>query len=172
MAEDGKIVPLDVKEGDRVIYSKYGGTEFVIEGEDLLILSERDVLAVGITAGPGRQGSHRAGPSDPTQWLAVGTRARLLIALFWAFHEAGKQIAKAVRQEVHVVISRRFSFIGFVFMEPKVHPAPIWAVDRQANNITKRVVGYREQIRRNPVAICRYMLHQIILPTVDRKEPV
>ena len=39
-------VPLDVSVGDRVVYSKYGGTEFKYEGEDLLIMSSRDVLAV------------------------------------------------------------------------------------------------------------------------------
>jgi chaperonin GroES len=44
--EDGTRAPLDVSVGDRVIYSKYGGTEVVVDGEDLLILSARDVLAV------------------------------------------------------------------------------------------------------------------------------
>jgi chaperonin GroES len=39
-------IPLDVKKGDRVIYSKYGGTEIKIDGVDYLILSGRDVLAV------------------------------------------------------------------------------------------------------------------------------
>ena len=42
----GEVIPLDVKEGDRVLYSKYGGTEVKVEGEELLILSARDVLAV------------------------------------------------------------------------------------------------------------------------------
>jgi chaperonin GroES len=46
VAEDsGKRIPLDVKEGDEVLYSKYGGTEIKIEGEDLLVLRESDVLA-------------------------------------------------------------------------------------------------------------------------------
>jgi chaperonin GroES len=44
--EDGKYVPMEVKEGDMIIYSKYGGTEVKIEGEEHLILSERDILAV------------------------------------------------------------------------------------------------------------------------------
>ena len=44
--EDGNRVPLDVAVGDKVIYSKYGGTEVKVEGEDLLILSARDVLAI------------------------------------------------------------------------------------------------------------------------------
>src|SRR5437762_2155595 len=39
-------IPLDVKEGDKVIYSKYGGTEVKVEGEEYLILSGRDVLAI------------------------------------------------------------------------------------------------------------------------------
>ena len=41
----GEIIPLDVKVGDIVVYSKYGGTEITVDGEDLLILSGRDVLA-------------------------------------------------------------------------------------------------------------------------------
>jgi chaperonin GroES len=44
--EDGKRIPMDVKAGDKVIYSKYGGTEVKIEGEEYLILSARDVLAI------------------------------------------------------------------------------------------------------------------------------
>jgi chaperonin GroES len=43
--EEGKLIPLDVKVGDAVIYSKYGGTEVKVGGKDLLILSERDILA-------------------------------------------------------------------------------------------------------------------------------
>ncbi|MFA5890752.1 MAG: co-chaperone GroES [Actinomycetota bacterium] len=43
--EDGTRVPVDVKVGDRVIYSKYGGTEVKVEGEEYLVLSARDVLA-------------------------------------------------------------------------------------------------------------------------------
>jgi chaperonin GroES len=43
--EDGSRRPLDVAEGDEVLYSKYGGTDVVIEGDDLLVLRESDVLA-------------------------------------------------------------------------------------------------------------------------------
>ena len=44
--EDGeKRIPLDVAEGDEVLYSKYGGTDIIIEGEDLLVLRESDLLA-------------------------------------------------------------------------------------------------------------------------------
>ena len=44
--EDGQRLPLDIKVGDKVIYSKYGGTEVKYNGEEYLILSARDVLAV------------------------------------------------------------------------------------------------------------------------------
>ena len=44
--DNGQRQPLDVVEGDEVLYSKYGGTEITVEGEDLLILSARDVLAI------------------------------------------------------------------------------------------------------------------------------
>jgi chaperonin GroES len=44
--EDGARVPLDVKIGDKVLYSKYGGTEVKYNGEEYLVLSARDVLAV------------------------------------------------------------------------------------------------------------------------------
>ena len=43
--ETGKRTPLDVSEGDEVLYSKYGGTEITVDGEDLLVLRESDVLA-------------------------------------------------------------------------------------------------------------------------------
>jgi chaperonin GroES len=44
--EDGeKRIPLDVGEGDEILYSKYGGTEITVDGEDLLVLRESDVLA-------------------------------------------------------------------------------------------------------------------------------
>jgi chaperonin GroES len=45
-SETGDLIPLDIKEGDRVLYSKYGGTEIKVDGEELLILSGRDVLAI------------------------------------------------------------------------------------------------------------------------------
>jgi chaperonin GroES len=43
--DSGNRQPIDVAEGDEVLYSKYGGTEIKIEGEDLLVLRESDVLA-------------------------------------------------------------------------------------------------------------------------------
>jgi chaperonin GroES len=42
----GDLIALDVKVGDTVLYSKYGGTEVTIDGDDLLILTSRDVLAI------------------------------------------------------------------------------------------------------------------------------
>lgn len=44
--EDGKLVPMTVKAGDRVLYSKYAGTEVKHNGEELLILKESDLLAI------------------------------------------------------------------------------------------------------------------------------
>ncbi len=44
--QTGDVIPLDVKVGDVVVYSKYGGTEITVDGEDLLILNGRDVLAI------------------------------------------------------------------------------------------------------------------------------
>jgi chaperonin GroES len=43
--DSGDLIPLDVAVGDTVVYSKYGGTEITVDGEELLILSGRDVLA-------------------------------------------------------------------------------------------------------------------------------
>ena len=45
LISSGELIPLDIKVGDKVVYSKYGGTEITIDGEDLLILTSRDVLA-------------------------------------------------------------------------------------------------------------------------------
>src|SRR6516164_8641261 len=44
--QSGDLIPMDVKAGDKVVYSKYGGTEITEGGEDLLILTARDVLAI------------------------------------------------------------------------------------------------------------------------------
>ncbi|GBD38297.1 MAG: 10 kDa chaperonin [Deltaproteobacteria bacterium] len=46
LLEDGSIRPLDVKVGDRVLFSKYGGTDINIEGEEYLILREDEILAI------------------------------------------------------------------------------------------------------------------------------
>jgi chaperonin GroES len=44
--DDGKLVPLDVKAGDRVLFGKWSGTEVKIDGEDLLIMKESDILGI------------------------------------------------------------------------------------------------------------------------------
>jgi chaperonin GroES len=44
--EDGKKIPMEVKAGDKVLYGKYSGTEVTIDGEQLLILRESDILAI------------------------------------------------------------------------------------------------------------------------------
>ena len=45
MTDDGKVIAMDVKVGDIVIYAKYGGTEIKVDDEDLMILRESDILA-------------------------------------------------------------------------------------------------------------------------------
>jgi chaperonin GroES len=44
--EDGKVIPLDVKAGDKILFGKYSGTEIKLDGEDHLILREEDVLGI------------------------------------------------------------------------------------------------------------------------------
>jgi chaperonin GroES len=44
--QTGDLIPVDVSVGDTVVYSKYGGTEITVDGQDVLILNARDVLAV------------------------------------------------------------------------------------------------------------------------------
>jgi chaperonin GroES len=44
--EDGKIYPLDLKKGDRILFGKWSGTEVKIDGEDLLIMKESDIMGV------------------------------------------------------------------------------------------------------------------------------
>ncbi len=46
MLEDGKRESMDVKKGDKVLYAKYAGTEFKLDEEDLLIVSQKDILAI------------------------------------------------------------------------------------------------------------------------------
>jgi chaperonin GroES len=46
MTEDGKLIPLDVKVGDKILFGKYSGTEIKIEGEEHLIMREEDILGV------------------------------------------------------------------------------------------------------------------------------
>ncbi|MGH9482851.1 MAG: co-chaperone GroES [Terriglobales bacterium] len=46
VTEEGKVLPLDVREGDRILFGKYSGSEIKLDGEDLLILREEEVLGV------------------------------------------------------------------------------------------------------------------------------
>ena len=46
VTEDGKIRPLDVKKGDKILFGKYSGTEIKIDGEDFLMMREEDILGV------------------------------------------------------------------------------------------------------------------------------
>jgi chaperonin GroES len=46
LTDEGKREPMDVKEGDKVLYAKYAGTEFKVDGEELLIVSQKDILAI------------------------------------------------------------------------------------------------------------------------------
>lgn len=46
VSEDGKVTPLEVKAGDKVLYGKYSGTEISVEGDEYLIVKEEDILAI------------------------------------------------------------------------------------------------------------------------------
>ena len=46
VSEDGKVHPLDVKKGDRILFSKYAGTDVVVEGDEHIIIREDDVLGI------------------------------------------------------------------------------------------------------------------------------
>ncbi len=53
--QSGEVIKIDIATGDTVVYSKYGGTEINIDGEDLLILNARDVLAKVASGGKGKK---------------------------------------------------------------------------------------------------------------------
>jgi len=57
--EDGEFVPMDVAEGDEVIFSKYGGTEIRLGSDEYLILRESDVLAKVISSGPAKSATKK-----------------------------------------------------------------------------------------------------------------
>jgi chaperonin GroES len=46
VAEDGKLIPMDVKTGDKILYGKYSGTEVKIEGQEYLIMHQEDILGI------------------------------------------------------------------------------------------------------------------------------
>ena len=54
ISEEGKVRPLDVKEGDRILFGKYSGTEIKLDGEDFIIMREEEVLGI-ITGAPAKK---------------------------------------------------------------------------------------------------------------------
>jgi chaperonin GroES len=46
LLDNGDRAPIDVREGDRILFAKYGGTEFKLDGEEYLVLKENDILAI------------------------------------------------------------------------------------------------------------------------------
>ena len=58
--DEGKVFPLEVKEGDRVLFGKYAGTEIKIDGEDFVIMREEEVLGVLKGAGKEKEREHAA----------------------------------------------------------------------------------------------------------------
>ena len=72
--EAGKLVPLDVKAGDRILFGKWSGTEVKVDGEDLLIMKEDDIMGVVEGAAASKSagsGSRRAGAIAAVLALAV-----------------------------------------------------------------------------------------------------
>ena len=74
ISEEGKVRPLDVKEGDRILFGKYSGTEIKIDGEDFIIMREEEVLGVLTGATAARQERdrwHRASSSQSQLSVSV-----------------------------------------------------------------------------------------------------
>src|SRR5579884_3891913 len=61
--EEGKVFPLDVKPGDRVLFGKYSGTDIKIDGEDFLIMREEEILGILEGAGKTKEKEHAAAHS-------------------------------------------------------------------------------------------------------------
>ena len=53
--ESGKLIPIDVKKGDRILFGKWSGTEVKIDGEELLIMKESDIMGIIVDAGSKRK---------------------------------------------------------------------------------------------------------------------
>src|SRR5438105_9179572 len=60
ISEEGKVRPLDVKEGDRILFGKYAGTEIKIDGEDFVIMREEEVLGILSGAAKEKEREHAA----------------------------------------------------------------------------------------------------------------
>jgi chaperonin GroES len=69
--EDGKRIPLDVREGDEIVFSKYGATEVKLDGEEVLILAEPDILAKVV----GGSSARRLGATKPSAAKATSAKA-------------------------------------------------------------------------------------------------
>ena len=80
--DDGKREAMDVKAGDKVLYAKYAGTEFKIDGDDLLIVSQKDILAIvaGLTATSPQSSRPRRFLEGHTNWLSSSSSTRPLVA--------------------------------------------------------------------------------------------
>jgi chaperonin GroES len=62
--DEGKVFPLVVKEGDRILFGKYSGTEIKLDGEDFIIMREEEVL--GVVSGQASSGSQQSGKKETT----------------------------------------------------------------------------------------------------------
>ena len=70
--EAGKLIPIDLKVGDRVLFGKWSGTEVKIDGQDLLIMKESDIIGVLETRGREEEGGLSASPASLTLRSAAG----------------------------------------------------------------------------------------------------
>ncbi len=68
ISEEGKVRPLDVKEGDRILFGKYSGTEIKIDGEDFIIMREEEVLGILTGARPAKKETRRIRSSKLIMW--------------------------------------------------------------------------------------------------------
>ena len=73
--EAGKLIPIDVKTGDRVLFGKWSGTEVKLEGEELLIMKESDIMGI-IDGGTGTDIQRRGVPMDGDTWCAEANRSQ------------------------------------------------------------------------------------------------
>ena len=79
--EDGKREAMDVKVGDKVLYAKYAGTEFKVDGDELLIVSQKDILAiVGLTATRRVHPTPVGSLEGHSNWLSNSSSTRPLVA--------------------------------------------------------------------------------------------
>jgi chaperonin GroES len=58
--DDGKVIPLQIKPGDRILFGKYAGTDIILDGEDYLIMREDEVLGINLVTAAGKRASQGA----------------------------------------------------------------------------------------------------------------